>query len=373
MLKGINLTLMMGPAIPVPVPKVVIEALTGVTVTTSAGSSSGFQLEFTLGKNSPLNQIMLPAGYFDPKIRVIIVATINGMPNVLMDGVITQQSVTPSSQPGQSTLSITGEDVSLMMDLEHHRECYPAMPPNIRVMMILLKYMLYGLVPAVIPPIFSSVTSPTKKIPVQSSTDLAYIKHLAREAGYVFYVEAGPLPLANIAYWGPEIRIGIPQPALTVNMDASTNVDSLSFRFDGLARTQLTVTVQEPFTKINIDLPVPDVGLLRPPLGLRPAVTMRKEPLGDTGGMDTVQALLLGLSGTAEASDAVSGSGQLDVLRYGGVLKARRLVSVRGAGLAYDGLYFVKSVTHKIKPGEYKQDFTLSRDGLISNIPKVIV
>ena len=38
----------------------------------------------------------------------------------------------------------------------------------------------------------------------------------------------------------------------------------------------------------------------------------------------------------------------------------------------YDGLYYVDSVTHNIKRGEYKQSFTLSRDGLISNTPVVV-
>jgi hypothetical protein len=59
------------------------------------------------------------------------------------------------------------------------------------------------------------------------------------------------------------------------------------------------------------------------------------------------------------------------VLRYGRMLKARGLVGVRGAGSSYDGLYFVKSVTHQIKPGEYKQSFQLAREGLISITPAV--
>jgi hypothetical protein len=70
-------------------------------------------------------------------------------------------------------------------------------------------------------------------------------------------------------------------------------------------------------------------------------------------------------------ANAITGSGSLDVLRYGRVLRARMLVGVRGAGLAYDGLYYVDSVTHNIKRGEYKQSFSLSRDGLISNTPKL--
>ena len=48
-------------------------------------------------------------------------------------------------------------------------------------------------------------------------------------------------------------------------------------------------------------------------------------------------------------------------------------MGVRGAGLAYDGLYYVKSVTHDIKKGEYKQSFTLSRNALISTTPMVPV
>jgi len=73
----------------------------------------------------------------------------------------------------------------------------------------------------------------------------------------------------------------------------------------------------------------------------------------------------------ARTSDTVSGRGSLDVLRYGRLLKARGLVGVRGAGMAFDGLYYVKSVTHNIKRGEYKQNFTLSRNGLISTVQKV--
>jgi hypothetical protein len=53
------------------------------------------------------------------------------------------------------------------------------------------------------------------------------------------------------------------------------------------------------------------------------------------------------------------------------VLKARKLVGVRGAGAAFDGLYYVKSVTHNIKRGEYKQSFTLSRNGLLSTFKTV--
>jgi len=71
-------------------------------------------------------------------------------------------------------------------------------------------------------------------------------------------------------------------------------------------------------------------------------------------------------------ANAVSANGSLDVLRYGHILRSRMLVGVRGASLAYNGLYYVDSVSHNIKAGEYKQNFSLSRDGLISNTPRVL-
>ena len=79
------------------------------------------------------------------------------------------------------------------------------------------------------------------------------------------------------------------------------------------------------------------------------------------------------MSQTAKSADGVTATGSLDVLRYGQALKARSLVGVRGAGLAFDGLYYVNSVTHSIKRGQYKQNFTLGRNGLMSTVPNVPV
>jgi hypothetical protein len=367
-----TLTLLIGPTLPAPVPQVVIDSLTGVQVTTAAGQASGFQLSFHVSKSSLIERVLLPSGYFDPKRRVVIVVVPNGVPKVLMDGVITRQEVTPSNEPGASTLTLTGEDVSLVMDLKEERTCYPGLPAEARVAVICLKYVAYGIVPAPVPSLLMDIPNPATKIPIQSSTDLQYIKALAAEAGYVFYIEPGPVPGANIGYWGPEVRVGLPQPALSVNLDAATNVETLSFSFDGTARTQYTVDIVEPTTKLSIGVPVPDIGLLRPPLAARPAVALREAPLPDTSALNPIRAALYGLSQTAASADAITGSGTLDVLRYGHVLRARELVSVRGAGLAYDGFYYVKSVTHDIKRGEYKQSFTLARDGLVSLTERVM-
>lgn len=375
MLKNFVLTLLVGPAVPVPAPQSVIEALTAVQVS-SGIDRSGFQLSFSLSKNSPILKTMLPAGYFDPIVtRVMIIATVGGIPNVLADGIVTRQEFVPSNEPGQTTLTITGEDLSVLMDIvDMNFMRFPAMPDFARVALILAKYLALGIVPIVIPPIFTDVPIPTKEVPSQTGTDRAYLKQLASQNGYIFYVEPGPAPGTNIAYWGPDVRIPVPQPALTINMDAQTNIESLSFSLDGLAKKVLVVFIMDPITgKIPIPIPIPNVSILKPPLGARLTPPAKVQFATDTTKLDGLKAVARALASTAQATDAITGSGSLNVLRYGRILKSRQMVGVRGAGLAYDGFYYVNSVTHNIKRGEYKQNFTLSRDGLISNTPRVPV
>ena len=74
--QGIQLTLLVGPLVPLPVPRVVLDALQSVEVRTAAGSASGFQLTFTITARSPLNTIFLLAagtstGMATPPLRVL--------------------------------------------------------------------------------------------------------------------------------------------------------------------------------------------------------------------------------------------------------------------------------------------------------------
>ena len=371
---SIQLSLLIGPGVPVPALADVVNALDSVQVTSST-DSSGFQLSFRIGKKSLLETTLLPAGYFDPIItRVIIIVTVNGMPNVLMDGVVTRQEISPSNDVGKSTLTITGEDLSRMMDLvEMPFMRFPAMPVVARVYAILAKYAVLGIAPVAVPPIVPDMTNPLEELPSQNGTDLAYIRELAYKCAYVFYVEPGPVPGSSIAYFGPDIRIPAPQPALNVNMDALTNVESLSFSLDGTAKKIVVITIMDPITKkIPVPIPLPNINILRPPLGARPTMPSKLEFAEGMAALGPVEAANFALRMLLTANDSVTGSGSLDVLRYGRVLRSRMLVGVRGAGLAYDGLYYVNSVTHNIKHGEYKQNFSLSRDGLISNTPAVL-
>jgi hypothetical protein len=367
------MTLLIGPAVPVPVPQVVLDALTSVQVTTTAGQNSGFQLTFSLSNRSPLQTLfLLTGGSPIPLLRVVIIATINGTPQVLMDGFMTDHHISPGSDSGHSTLTVSGEDLSVIMKyLDFTGFPFPAMPAEARVATILAKYAMFGLIPVIIPSIMIDIPVPIDKIPRQQGTDYDYVKKLADDVGYVFYINPGPVPGTNTAYWGPTIRVGVPQPALNYDMDSYTNVESLSFTYSGDQKALPYVWIQNSETNIPIPLILPDVNPLSPPLGFVEPVPKRFYEIEGTAKLTPLQAILIGLAKAADTADVVKGTGSLDVLRYGAPLQARQLVGVRGVGLAFDGLYYVTSVTHHMKRGEYKQDFSLARNGLISTVPVV--
>ena len=79
MLKSVQLTLMMGPILPVTVPRVVIDSLLEVEVKIDDVGQSGFQLAFSIDKQSPLQILFLLTGGMPLLfMRVILVATVNG-------------------------------------------------------------------------------------------------------------------------------------------------------------------------------------------------------------------------------------------------------------------------------------------------------
>ncbi len=362
----VHLTLHMGPKLVRPVPYEVSEALLSAQITSTAGERSGFQLAFDLTKRGAIIRQLLPDGYFDPRTRVIVTASVRGTPRVLLDGLIVRQEVGASNQPGQTTLTVTGEDLSLLMDLEERTERYPNLAPSARAARILRGYEDYGIQPYVVREQIEQPPRAQLRVEYQTGTDLAYLNELAQANGYVFYLEPGPAPGYSTAYFGPQKRVGQRQHALNVNMDVNSTVDQLTFAYDGTAREEPQARVLDPVTRRAPLLPQPDISPLRPPLGRRASPALKRRKLTGTAKFSPEQARAETLARAATSADAVSGSGQLDVNRHGYILRPRELVGVRGAGLTYDGDYYVTSVTHNLRPGSYQQNFTLSREGLVA-------
>ncbi len=378
MLKSVQLSLMMGPFIPVTVPRAVLDALAEVEVTVDDVGTSGFQLTFSVDKNTSTQVLMTLTGAV-PGIfmRVVLVATVNGVASVLIDGVVTNNHMAPGDKGSNSTVTVTGEDLTCLMNQSNWSGFpFPACPAEARVALLLAKYAMFGVIPMIIPSILIDVPIPLLQIPAQQGTDLEYIRTLADQVGYVFYIDPGPAPGVSKAYWGPQIKVGPVQSALNTDMDAYTNVESMTFNFDQQQNKLPILYIYSQQLGVTLPIPIPPISPLNPPLGAIPPLPTNimgdlKAQRDDLAKRTIPQSVLIGMALASRNAEAVTGEGTLDVTRYGNILKARQLVGVRGAGVAFDGLYYVKGVTHKIKRGEYKQSFKLSRNGLVSTVPTV--
>ena len=234
---------------------------------------------------------------------------------------------------------------------------------------ILGNYAQYGILPPFQVTPTTEVPTETERIPGQHETDLDFIKRLAERNGFVFYIEPVTMGV-NKAYWGPENRADLPQPALSHDLGPSTNVKTLRFVNDALAPVGTSGSLVEPITKTSIRIPaLPSLRV--PPLSAAVGSARRTQRLRCTANRNFAQASATAMAAVTGAPEPVKVEGELDTVRYGSVLRPRRLVGVRGVGRSYNGNYYVRRVTHRIQRGVYTQTFTLSRGGTGTLMPVV--
>ena len=374
---GITLTMALGVMHPSPAPARLAEALQTLEVTQDDDGPAIFRATFHAdrAKGEGGDYALLTADGLHMGRRALFTVAVGGTARVVMDGFITHQELAHDRQLGASTLSFIGEDVGVMMTLKEVSTEWPGLGDVTIVERVLAPYAAFGIVPLAVPPPRAPISNPVDRVPQQNDTDRGYIRQLAVRNGFIFHIRPGPAKLMNKAYWGPPIRAGRPQKALTVDMGPQTNVESISFRYDAMKPYLYHGYVHDDTT--GMDVPVLASGSMRiPPLARRTALLdnlpmVRTRQFVDPRPEGLAATLLAQALVNRSTDDVVVAQGRLDVLRYGTVLEAPGLVAMRGAGQSYDGLYYVRSVTHRIARGSYTQDFTLIREGLGSTIGKV--
>jgi hypothetical protein len=370
---------MIGPTVPVPAPPSLIDVIESIQVQRAEDGRSGLQMVFTAARSPGVGTVdfeLLLLPQLLPYSRIVLSVLVGAIPTVIFDGVLTHRELSPSMEPGGSRLTISAEDISTMMDLEEKVVEHPAQPDNIIATVIVAAYAQYGLIPMILPPVAIDPPLPIERTPVQTTTDLRHLRALAERHGYVFYVKPGPAPMTNTAYWGPPERVGLPQRALSYNVGADSNVDSISFQHDPTLPTLVSGRIID--RQLNQEVPIETFASVRPPLALmNPLVAqlpnVRREILRDAGGTNTVQAMGRAQGRTDRSMDrVVVANGTLDVSSYGAVLQPQALVGLRGVGASYGGVYYVRQVTHDIRVGSYKQSFVLQREGAGTTTPMVL-
>ncbi len=374
---SIQLELWLGDMLPAPAPASVTEKLQQVQVTRNSDSPSVFQLVFHADRTAGLSPdfALLGSGLLKPWNRVLVGVRIGGVFTVLIDGFITHQELAHDRQFGASSLTVSGEDVSVVMDRLDISLEYPQLGDSVIALAVLAKYAAIGILPEVVPTPLDLVPMLVEHVPQQNATDRAYLQELAQRHGYRFAVRPGAQPLVNIAYWGPPANIGSVQAALAMDVGPGTTIERVNFKLDSLAPVQVFGMVQDDI--LEIDAPLVTFGSTRlPPLATEPAFDpiglLQRREIFDDPRYGYLQALNNSQTRTDVSTDkVVVVDGEVDTVRYGAVIEAPGLIDLRGAGQSYDGRYRVTSVTHTLARGTYRQAFSLAREGTGSTISAV--
>ena len=360
-----TLSLLVGAQVPVTVPRGVSDALERVEIDSAIGERGTFRLTFRLDDPTLPERFLLDSGDL---LRLVLVLDEGRGASVVMDGVMVVHTLSTGVE-GTPVLVVSGEDLTLLMDLVDVGRSFPAMPPEARVQVLLAAYAAFGIVPLVIPPPLPSTPIPAERIPHQRGTDYAYIRSLADAVGFRFTFDPGPAPTTSLAYWGPEPRADRSRPALSIDFGRPTNIETLQLSFDANQRVLPEAFVLEPASKTVVPVPVPNIAVLAPPLGAVVPPAHRHHRLRDTAKLTAAEAAGALLAKDARSAEAMTGHGTLNVARARVRLRAGAIVDVRGAARPFDGLFEVSRVRDTITPSSHSQTFELVRAGIGAAAP----
>ena len=278
----------------------------------------------------------------------------------LIDAYVIESEVTFSNEPGGSFLEVVAMDATVQMTLEEKVRAWPDMADADIASAVFGDYGYNADV---------EQTSPTRQevrhTTMQRGTDIAFLKKLASRNGYECFVETDPASGQAFGHFHKPRVEETPQGVLTVNQGAATNINAFTSRFEMLKPVTAVATGLDIST--GEEQPADSQAAALTNLGERPALAeadRRTILLSRTGLVDAGELQAMAQAVVDDSSWAITAEGELNTPAYGGVLRAKRPVLVRGAGRTFSGSYYVERVHHGFTEHGYVQRFSLRRNAL---------
>lgn len=196
---------------------------------------------------------------------------------------------------------------------------------------------------------------------VQRSTDLAFVRRLARRNGRLFWLTCNADGVETAHFKRPPLG-GTPAAGLVINL-GSPSVEQLDLDWDVERPTRVEAEQMDLKTLGDLD------GTTGPspldPLGDVPLADLVGEPrtLALAAVADDAGDLVARAEGTLiEAGFFVRARGRTSLAAVGKPLRAHTVVHLRGAGSRHSGLYLVSAVRHAIDAAAHVMEFELIRN-----------
>jgi hypothetical protein len=372
---------------PLPAPPPLITALQKIEVESSTDVASVFRITFGMTQATGIDWDLVGPEYeetifrpFTP-VQIRVLAGI-GIPSAIINGYITGQQASYDDQSGASKLEISGMDATVLMNLQEKVMPWPMLPDSQIADAIFAQH---GIIPNTFP------TLPTLIEPegttTQRGTDIRFLRRLAQRNGYECYVQPNPQTGLDIGYFGPPMNLPVADAVLNVRMSPETNVSEFKVNYDMARPTTavglgLDVKTMAPsaFPSLVPATPPPVAGLypFGTPMGVDNAVTRSIGPLSQPLIFSTETGQFMA-PGLAAATQGIVNRSSWAVVAEGtvgsdvGILHPGGTVNVRGAGIAFNGSYYLTRVSHIIDCTSYVQKFQAKRNALIMTGAEVFV
>lgn len=293
------------------------------------------------------------------KIKIEIVVG-SGKPKPLIESYVIETSAQFSNEPGKSLLKVIAMDSTVLMNLDEKVKPWPNMADSDIATSI---FRGYGLEPVV------DSTQPSRQevdtTTIQRETDIQFLKRLAGRYGYDCYVDINSQN-GKVEGHFHKPKLDVPsQGVLTVNMGSATNVNHFKSRYEMLR--PITAQIKGLDIETQEDQPANITNASHASLGKNP-LTARDRPrkvfLSHSGLTQTGELQAYAQAMVDDSSWAIMAEGELNTVAYGGILRAKSPVLVRGAGNLFSGRYYIEKVLHIISGNGYVQRFSLKRNAI---------
>lgn len=344
-----------------------------VEVEEGADHAGSFRLKLALQLNADGEWSDLDADTFALFTKVRVEAGFkDGTTEVLIEGYITDVEAHFEDPARQPTLEVHGLDASVLMSLEEKIATWPDLSDSDIATQILSGY---GFVPDVTS--VAPVHAESDVTVVQRSSDLEFLRGLARKNGFEVGVERDTTGTTTGYFRRPRLD-GTPQKTLSVAFGDASTLISFDVKVDGVKplsveTDQIDVKAKSANTGSGTQLQLPAIGerdldaLVSGPIGslISPKEAAGKLWLYTVPTSDATELTSVAQAVRDEAGWLVTARGDINSDAYGAVLRAKRLVLVKGAGARHSGKYYVTRVMHRLgADGSYRQSFDARRNAV---------
>lgn len=348
----------------VPVSQDLLQAIQQIEVEDHASMADMLRLQLVIGvKDGCCGWSFVDDDIFQRLAHIrISVAVGSGRAETLINAYIIETNATFGNQPGSSILNVVAMDPTVLMNLQQVVKPWPNRSDS-DIAREIFTSPDYTFTPIIDPTNWRRQEN--EQTVIQRGTDIQFLQELARRNGFEIYIETNGLTGAVEGHFhAPRLDLP-PQGVLSVNMRDATNVNSFNARFDMLRPTTVQTTNLDVETREDQQSQI--TSSRRTNLGRTTSLAAQRPRLvlpTQTGLARTGEQQPFAQAVADESALSITADGELNTVAYGGLMRAKRPILVRGAGQQFSGTYYVERVHHVLTNESYQQNFTLRRNAL---------